>query len=90
MTIMDERPHLVAVCKDSSIWRLRPEDAADFTWHWTQSKPFWSGVDCWGQSVIVKLGDITGLILETDASIARKAADFEEQRMRAVIDGTDE
>ena len=87
MKLVTETPHMIAVCKDSSLWRLPADAVQDFLAHWTGGKTFWFGVDAWGQSVIIKLADITGVAVQTEASLARQVAEEAEERQRALIDG---
>lgn len=87
MKLRTEQPHFVAMCKDGSAWTLRPEDWDDFAAHWTAGKTFWSGVNLWDQSLIIKLADVTGMIALTAEALALFAEEAAEERHRAMMEG---
>ena len=87
MRLRDEGPHFRAMCKDSSGWLLPEGLLADFLAHWTTSKPFWHGRDVWDQPVVIKLGDVTGVIHRTQAAIDLHDTEEQEYRTRAMLAG---
>lgn len=88
-TLRDEEPHVSAVCRDGSVWMLPVEAFDGFITAWMAGRAFWQGVNLWGSSVIIKLADITGVIVSTEESMAAIAADNEERKRRDVLTGGD-
>lgn len=89
MQLRLEQPHVKAICKDGSHWALPTE-----TWHavksaWMAGKAFWEGESAWGDPIVVKLGDITGLCYKTAAGLALQDAETEEERRRKMLRGED-
>lgn len=90
MTLRLESPHLRATCKDGSAWVL-PADARErLRDAWMKGRAFWTGVDLWGATVDIKLGDVTGIQLRTADVIALHAEETEVERVRAMVDGSEE
>lgn len=82
-----EHPHLKAICKDGSCWVLPLESRDDFLSHWMAGKTFWSGLSAYGDTVWVKLADITGVAEKTEVSLAADAEEEAELKRRAMVDG---
>lgn len=87
MTLRREQPHFCAICKDSSSWLLKPESWDDFAAHWMAGKAFWSGHDIWDQPVVIKLGDVTGMVGKTAEALELCAHEDAEAKQRDLIDG---
>jgi len=86
-TLRSEQPHMKVICKDSSQWSLPMHERKAFEYAWTQSKAFWWGTDLWGAPVIIKLGDITGMVVLTAEALAAHTEEAEEERARSMLAG---
>lgn len=82
-----EQPHFRALCKDGSSWSLPLNEFKAFEAAWTTSKTFWWGIDLMGSPVIVKLFDVTGVVVLTEDALRRHVEEAEMERAKAMLDG---
>lgn len=75
---MSMGPRVVLMCKDGSAWALPSAERQSFEGAWVMGKSFWYGTGYFGEPIVVKLGDITGLMEHTADSLARRAEADEE------------
>lgn len=90
MTLMEERPHFRVFCRDRTSYLLRLDERESFTRAWHSGAPFWQGTDVWGQALDIKLADIVGTCVKTEASLALIAEEDAEGDRRKLLKGGDE
>lgn len=86
--LVQDSAHIVCYCRDGSWWMLPPSAHDDFLAAWQAGKPFWSGLNGWGERLTIKLADITGVVEKTEASIAMLEAESREKRSRDALEGS--
>lgn len=89
MKLRSELPHIGCICRDSSHWQVPLSERQSFEDAWTNGRPFWYGVDIYGASIIVKLADITGVIIKSADYLAVRDAERAEEKARALLEGSE-
>jgi len=87
MKLVNERPHLVANCRDGSSWLLNISEQESFEAAWMAGKAFWIGLSARGARVAIKLADITGTALNTADVLEELEAEREEEQRRKLTSG---
>lgn len=78
----DDMPHGKANCRDGSWWLVPPESCAGFLAAWKSGAPFWTGVGRLGDTVHIKLADITGFVERSEIGILRAKEEADEMKRR--------
>jgi hypothetical protein len=82
-----EEPHIRLVDRDGDAWPFPVHELPSAMAAWTAGHAFWSGVDCWGAAVTLRLFNIVAISHWTAESIAAHAEDAEIERQRSITDG---
>jgi hypothetical protein len=90
MTLRAEGPHGRLYDKDGSCFLIDRAQLADVEQAWMAGRAFWSGPDLYGQRLTLKLGSIVAVLDRTAAAIEVFEEEEEEERLRALVDGTSE
>ena len=87
MRLVLERPHVKALCRDSTAWILPTAVWTEVRAAWMAGRAFWEGEDAWGAVVVIKLADVVGLAFWDDTRIAVAEDEGAEERRRELLDG---
>jgi len=68
-------------------WLLSVLMLEDFRAAWHAGRPFWRGTGLYGAELDIRLGDVTGIVHHTAASIALRKEEDEIIRVRMMVDG---
>ena len=79
--------HIRGICKDGSHWCLPWDEGESFETAWLAGRAFWTGTSLWGERIVVKLGDNTGLVYKTTDGNALQEAEAHEHRHRDMLNG---
>lgn len=84
--LRSDQPRIAATCKDGSSWLLPLSEYDSIRAAFVNSQTYWEGLNIWGESVTIKMFDITGLTELTAESLALRDAENAEEKQRALLE----
>jgi hypothetical protein len=85
-TRLDE-PHIRLIDRDGGAWCFPTQELPSAMAAWTAGAAFWTGIDCWGAAVTLRLMNIVAISHRTAEAIAAHAEDAEIERQRSITEG---
>lgn len=87
MKLRTELPHVRVELKQGAGWYGLPvSQRDDVKAAWMRGQAFYDGVDLWGDEVTIKLGDVSGVTLRTQAGCDAIDEEDEERKRRKLTE----
>jgi hypothetical protein len=90
MTLRAEGPHARLYDKDGGCFLVDRAQVPDVQEAWMMGRAFWSGPDLYGQTLTIKLGSLVAILDRDESALEVLEEEAEEERLRALVDGTSE